>query len=143
MATEPILAALDVAEVQRRHGLARSSVLSDYWSLTKPEVNFLIAVTTAAGFWMGAPASLAHFPWTSLLHALVGTVLVASGAAMRKCGELRAGRSHPEESSGLTLCGSESYSPFLAPFTWRLQPMLSHPCCRSLLYWAICSCTHR
>src|SRR5256884_689990 len=81
MATEPILAALDVAEVQRRHGLARSSVLSDYWSLTKPEVNFLIAVTTAAGFWMGAPASLAHFPWTSLLHALVGTVLVASGAA--------------------------------------------------------------
>ena len=81
MATEPILAVLDAAEVQRRHGLARSSVLSDYWSLTKPEVNFLIAATTAAGFWMGAPASLAHFPWTSLLHALVGTVLVASGAA--------------------------------------------------------------
>jgi len=26
MATEPILMALDVAEVQRRHGLARSSV---------------------------------------------------------------------------------------------------------------------
>src|SRR5712675_644375 len=81
MATEPILATLDAAEVQRRHGIARSSVLSDYWSLTKPEVNFLIAVTTAAGFWMGAPASFAHFPWTSLLHALVGTVLVASGAA--------------------------------------------------------------
>jgi protoheme IX farnesyltransferase len=78
MATEPILTTLDVAEVQRRHGLARSSVLSGYWSLTKPEVNFLIAVTAAAGFWMGAPASLAHFPWTSLL---VGTVLVASGAA--------------------------------------------------------------
>ena len=81
MGTEPILAVLDVAEVQRRHGLARSSVLSDYWSLTKPEVNFLIAVTTAAGFWLGAPGSLAHFPWTSLLQALIGTVLVASGAA--------------------------------------------------------------
>src|SRR5258708_4115269 len=81
MATEPILAALDVAEVQRRHGLARFSVLADYWSLTKPEVNFLIAVTVAAGYWMGAPVSLAHFSWTSLLHALVGTVLVASGAA--------------------------------------------------------------
>ncbi len=81
MATEPILAALDVAEAQRRHGLARSGVLSDYWSLTKPEVNFLIAVTAAAGFWMGAPASFAHFPWTSLFHTLVGTVLVASGAA--------------------------------------------------------------
>jgi heme o synthase len=81
MATEPILAALEVVEVPRRHGLARSSVLSDYWSLTKPEVNFLIAVTAAAGFWMGAPASFAHFPWGSLLHTLVGTVLVASGAA--------------------------------------------------------------
>jgi len=81
MATEPILAALDVAAVRRRHGLARSSVLSAYWSLAKPEVNFLIAVTAAAGFWMGAPASFAHFPWTSLFHTLVGTVLVASGAA--------------------------------------------------------------
>ena len=81
MATEPILAALDVSAVQRRHAIARSGVLSGYWSLTKPEVNFLIAVTAAAGFWMGAPASFAHFPWTSLLHTLIGTVLVASGAA--------------------------------------------------------------
>src|SRR5713101_1929787 len=81
MATEPVLAALDVATVRRRHGLARSGVLSGYWSLTKPEVNFLIAVTAAVGFWMGAPASFAHFPWTSLVHTLVGTVLVASGAA--------------------------------------------------------------
>jgi len=82
MATEPILAALDIAAVRRRRGLMRSDVLSGYWSLTKPEVNFLIAVTAGAGFWMGAPASLAHyFPWTSLLHTLVGTVLVASGAA--------------------------------------------------------------
>jgi protoheme IX farnesyltransferase len=81
MATEPILAALDVAAVRHRNGLARSGVLSAYWSLTKPEVNFLIAVTAAAGFWMGEPASTAHFPWTSLIHTIVGTVLVASGAA--------------------------------------------------------------
>jgi len=78
MATEPILAALDIAAARRRRGLMRSDVLSGYWSLTKPEVNFLITVTAGAGFWMGAPA---HFPWTSLLHTLVGTVLVASGAA--------------------------------------------------------------
>jgi heme o synthase len=81
MATEQILAALDLAAVQRRNGLAPSGVLSAYWSLTKPEVNFLIAVTAAAGFWMGASASLAHFPWASLVHTLIGTVLVASGAA--------------------------------------------------------------
>jgi heme o synthase len=80
MATEAVLAALDIAAVRRRQGLVRSSVLSNYWSLTKPEVNFLIAVTAAAGFWMGAPALPAHFPWASLLHTLIGTVLVASGA---------------------------------------------------------------
>ena len=81
MASEPILATLEVAAVPPRHGLARSGVLSAYWTLTKPDVNFLIAFTTAAGFWMGAPASIAHFLWASLLHALIGTVLVASGAA--------------------------------------------------------------
>ena len=81
MATQPVLAALDVAVVRGTHGIARPAVLSSYWSLTKPEVNFLIAVTAAAGFWMGAPASLAHFRWTPLVHTLVGTVLVASGAA--------------------------------------------------------------
>jgi protoheme IX farnesyltransferase len=81
MATDPILAALDIAVVRRRHGLVRSGILAAYWSLTKPEVNFLIVVTAAVGFWMGAPASFAHFPWASLLHTLVGTVLVAGGAA--------------------------------------------------------------
>ena len=79
MATEPILAALDV-EVQRPRSVARSRVLVDYWELTKPEINFLIAVTTGVGFWMGAPASLLHFPWAPLFHALFGTILVASGA---------------------------------------------------------------
>ncbi len=81
MATEPILAVLDVAAARRRRGFVRSGVMSGYWSLTKPEINFLIAVTAAAGFWMGAPAPFAHFPWTALIHTLVGTVLVASGAA--------------------------------------------------------------
>jgi heme o synthase len=81
MATEPILAALEVPAVRRRYSLAGSGALFSYWSLTKPDVNFLIAATAAAGFWMGAPASFSHFPWTSLLHTLVGTVLVASGAA--------------------------------------------------------------
>jgi protoheme IX farnesyltransferase len=81
MATEPILAVLDASAARRYHGLARSGVLSGYWSLTKPEVNLLIAVTAAAGFWMGAPAPFAHFPWTSLVHTVVGTIFVASGAA--------------------------------------------------------------
>ena len=81
MATEPLPAVLDLAAVRRHRSLACSGVLSGYWSLAKPEVNFLIAVTAATGFWMGVPPSLAHFPWASLLHTVVGTVLVASGAA--------------------------------------------------------------
>jgi protoheme IX farnesyltransferase len=81
MATEPILAALDVSAARRRDSFVRSGVLSAYWSLRKAEVNFLIAVTAASGFWMAAPVSFAHFPWASLLHTIFGTVLVASGAA--------------------------------------------------------------
>jgi heme o synthase len=80
MATEPILAVLDVSAVQGRR-LARSTALFDYWELTKPEINFLIAITAAAGFWLGSPAELPHFPWTPFLHTLLGTILVASGAA--------------------------------------------------------------
>jgi heme o synthase len=80
MATEPILAELDVSAVEGRR-IASSSVLFDYWELTKPEINFLIAITTAAGFWMGTAAALPHFPWMPFLHTLLGTALVASGAA--------------------------------------------------------------
>jgi heme o synthase len=80
MATEPILAALDASAVQGRR-IASSNVLFDYWELTKPEINFLIAITAAAGFWIGSPAAPPHFPWMPLLHTLFGTVFVASGAA--------------------------------------------------------------
>ena len=80
MATEPILAALEVSAVQGRR-IASSNVLFDYWELTKPEINFLIAITAAAGFWIASPAALAHFPWMLFVHTLLGTVFVASGAA--------------------------------------------------------------
>jgi protoheme IX farnesyltransferase len=79
MATEPVLAAFQLTALQRRHSV-RWHVLSDYWELTKPEVNFLIAMTTVAAFCLGSQKPLAHFPWLLLLHTLLGTVLVASGA---------------------------------------------------------------
>jgi protoheme IX farnesyltransferase len=80
MASEPILGSLDASVVPARH-VAASSVIFDYWELTKPEINFLIAVTAAAGFWIASPAALAHFPWMLFVHTLLGTVFVASGAA--------------------------------------------------------------
>jgi heme o synthase len=79
MATEPVLAAFQLTALQRRHSVS-SHVLSDYWELTKPEVNFLIAMTTVAAFCLGSPKPFVHFPWMVLLHTLLGTVLVASGA---------------------------------------------------------------
>jgi heme o synthase len=82
MASEPILAAVDMVGVQSHRRSIRFGTLSDYWSLTKPEINLLIAITTGAGFWMGTSASMTHFPWASLFHTLVGTLLVATGAAV-------------------------------------------------------------
>jgi protoheme IX farnesyltransferase len=61
--------------------IASFGVLLDFWQLTKPEINFLIAITAAAGFWMGAASALPYFKWMPFFHTLLGTALVASGAA--------------------------------------------------------------
>ena len=55
MTTESMVAALDGSVVQSRR-FANSTILSDYWALTKPEVNFLIVVATFAGFCLGCRA---------------------------------------------------------------------------------------
>ena len=52
--------------------------LVDYWVLTKPEVNFLVLISTLVGFYLGERQSLR---WALLLHTLLGTLLVASGTA--------------------------------------------------------------
>ena len=79
MATESSLAALNVAEAQRRD-VVRSKLLADSWALTKPEVNFLILITTFAGFCLARPVESYGFPFLLLVHTLVGVLLVASGA---------------------------------------------------------------
>src|SRR5262245_18257836 len=80
MAPESIAALLDVSRVQgpRTDG---ASVVFDYWKLTKPEINFLIAITSATGFWMATTSALPDFPWMTFLHTLLGTALAGSGAA--------------------------------------------------------------
>ena len=82
MAPETILVIrpLPAAVVEGDNALAsRFGALSDYWALTKPEVNFLIAFATFAGFYLALPAQVSRFPWTLLIHTLFGTLLVASG----------------------------------------------------------------
>ena len=55
-----------------------TSKLRDYCTLTKPEVNLLILMTTSAGFFLG---SQGPFRVGKLIITLVGTLLVASGTA--------------------------------------------------------------
>ena len=55
------------------------SALSDYWALTKPEVNFLILITTFVGFYLGCGSEARTFSFLSLFNTLLGTLLVASG----------------------------------------------------------------
>jgi heme o synthase len=63
--------------VEERH-FGESTLLSDYWALTKPEVNFLILITTFVGFYL-ASASAGRFSFAGLFNTLLGTLLVASG----------------------------------------------------------------
>ena len=78
MASEPILAAFDlpVAKCRRSSG---SEIWFDYLALTKPEVNFLIAVTAFAAFYLGRPSAWHDFAFLRSVNAVLGTLLVASG----------------------------------------------------------------
>jgi protoheme IX farnesyltransferase len=49
-----------------------------YVTLTKPDVTFLVVITTVAGFYLGSSGSL---DWTLLLQTVCGTMLVAGGTA--------------------------------------------------------------
>lgn len=51
---------------------------ADFLTLTKPRLNFLVLITTLGGMYIAAPDGV---PLPILLHALVGTALVAGGAA--------------------------------------------------------------
>ena len=78
MATEPIIATLH-APVVPHPRVVPTGILSDYWALTKPEVNFLIVIATFAGFYLGCANGWHGFPFVRAINAVLGTLLVASG----------------------------------------------------------------
>src|SRR5262249_29948396 len=78
MATEPIVCTLDLRRAGRT-GVGASSILSDYWALTKPEVNFLIVISTFAGFYLGSATGWQELPYLRAINTVLGTLLVASG----------------------------------------------------------------
>jgi len=60
-------------------GRFAGNTLSDYWALTKPEVNFLILITTGVGFYLGCGSEARPLTVLGLFNTLLGTLLVASG----------------------------------------------------------------
>ena len=80
MASEPQIAVIGATEVARPVRATRLyEKLSDYWALTKPEVNFLILVTTLAGFYLASKPGFGGFRILLAVHTLLGTLLVAGG----------------------------------------------------------------
>src|SRR6202047_683735 len=81
MAPEPGIAAFEMAPVAQQPCTVRFyAEVADYWALTKPEINFLIAIATFTGFYLGCPTHLQGFPFMRLIHTMIGTLLVGSGA---------------------------------------------------------------
>lgn len=57
----------------------RASTFADYVSLTKPRLNFLVVLTSAAGYYLGATTTP---DLVQMSQAVVGTALVAGGSAV-------------------------------------------------------------
>ena len=78
MSRRSALTEFSSATPQERH-CGRSTLISDYWALTKPEVNFLILITTFVGFYLASASTGRPFSFAGLFNTLLGTLLVASG----------------------------------------------------------------
>ena len=70
--------AISVSVAAESIGSPARSRSRDFVTLTKPRLNLLVLVTTWAGVYLAAPGGLAAM---TLIHTLVGTALVAGGAA--------------------------------------------------------------
>ena len=71
--------AVDMAHMPLAAVRRSSSALRDYVALTKPRLNFLVVVSSAAGYYLGAPLGPSLLP---MIEAVAGTALVAGGAAV-------------------------------------------------------------
>ncbi len=75
----PSIVTEQLASSRAQDGRSWGSTLSEYWALTKPEVNFLILITTGVGFYLGCGSEARPFSFAGLFNTLLGTLLVASG----------------------------------------------------------------
>jgi len=58
--------------------VAVPSRMTSYMALTKPDVSFLVVLTTLAGYALGAVGPL---DWLRMAHTVIGTTLVAAGTS--------------------------------------------------------------
>jgi len=105
---------------------------ADFVTLTKPRLNFLVLITTLGGMYLAAPGGVAL---PILLHALVGTALVAGGAAAlnqvwerETDGLMRRTRQRPIPAHRLgtaegTWFGSLLSAAGLIELTWKVNPL--------------------
>ena len=80
METEATVAKIGLAGRSEARGKRHVHLLGEYWALTKPDVNRLIAITVFASFCLARPATLPGFPLALLVRTLLGTMLIAGGA---------------------------------------------------------------
>ena len=66
------------AAVDRHPVAGTRSRAADFVTLTKPRLNLLVLITTLGGLYLASPSGV---PTALLLHTLIGTALVAGGAA--------------------------------------------------------------
>jgi protoheme IX farnesyltransferase len=69
----------DLSPVPLAVGRQSRGLLADYVALTKPRLNLLVVVTSAAGYYLGSRMGPALLP---MAYTVAGTALVAGGAAV-------------------------------------------------------------
>jgi protoheme IX farnesyltransferase len=82
METEAAIAKIGLATADPPRKKVLAGSFADYWALTKPDINFLIAITVAGSFCLARPTILQGFPLALLVHTLVGSLLMAGGAGV-------------------------------------------------------------
>jgi len=121
----PVTAPADAKRAQRT---------ADFVTLTKPRLNFLVLITTLGGMYIAAPDGVAL---PVLFHALVGTALVAGGAAALNQvwerdtdGLMRRTRRRPIPGGRLRAADGAWFGTLLSAaglieLTWKVNPLAS------------------
>jgi len=80
METEATVAKIELLTRIERRRRTYGRVLIEYWALTKPDINVLIAIAVFVSFCLARSATLETFPYVLLIHTLLGSLLIASGS---------------------------------------------------------------